>query len=294
MMILPKFDFHEPATLEEACQVMAELSGRARLLAGGTDLLVNMKKKLLAPENLVSIARIEQMNGISSSGEEISLGGGMTAADLAESAELKKAMGALYRAAGGIGSPLIRNRATLGGNLVTARPAADLPPALMVYDADLVLKSSSGERTMAVAEFFKGPGETVIAQDEILTGVVAQSSPPLSGAGYVKLGVRQAMEIALVNIAVFMTLDKPEGVIKTARVAMGSVAPVPIRAPSAERVLIGEKPSETLFEKAGEAAAGDSKPITDFRASAEYKRQMIKVLTKRALNQALEEAKTNS
>jgi carbon-monoxide dehydrogenase medium subunit len=141
-------------------------------------------------------------------------------------------------------------------------------------------------------EFFQGPGETVIEADEILTEITVDAPPPHSGSGYVKLGIRKTLEISLVNVATFISLDKPDGTIQSARVVLGSVAPIPIRAPSAEEVLVGTKPDEALFVKAGEAAAKDSKPIDDFRGSAEYRREMVKVLTRRALTTALSEAKS--
>jgi carbon-monoxide dehydrogenase medium subunit len=208
---------------------------------------------------------------------------------VAESGTIRKTFGALAEGAGNLGSPLIRNLATIGGNLVTARPAADFPPPLMAYGAEVVLKSSKGERSVPLDSFFLSPGETVIEPEEIMTAVYLETPSAGSGAGYFKLGVRQTLEISLLNVAAYIALEN-DGVIGTARIFLGSVAPTPIRAPSAEKILSGEKPSEKLFKKAGEAAAKDSKPIDDFRASAAYKRDMVEVLTGRALNKAYEEA----
>lgn len=292
-MLLPKFEYHEPSTLAESLQIMADLKAKARPLAGGTDLLVNMKKGLIAPENVVSLGRIDDLSKIDCSNGGMTIGACLTAADLAESEEVGKRCSALVKGASSLGSPLIRNRATIAGNVVTARPAADLPPCLMAYGADVVLRKSSGERTVSLDDFFQGPGETIIEADEILTEIVVQNQPPHSGGGYVKLGIRKTLEISLVNIAAFITLDKPDGTIQTARVVLGSVAPTPIRAPSAETVLVGGKPDEALLVKAGEAAAQDSKPIDDFRGSAEYRRDMVTVLTRRALNMALAEAQSS-
>jgi aerobic carbon-monoxide dehydrogenase medium subunit len=288
-MLLPKFDFHEPATMEEACQIMAELGKKAKPLAGGTDLIVNMKKGVVSPENLVSLGRIGDLKEMGSSNGFFRIGACLTAAELAESDEISKVFGALGRGAGSLGSPLIRNLATVGGNLVSARPAADMPPPLMAYGARAVLRNSKGEREVPLTEFFKGPGETAMEKDELLAEIRLERPPDGSGAGYFKLGVREALEISLVNAAAFLTLN-PDGSIKTARVVLGSVAPTPLRAPSAEDVLAGEKPSQELFAKAGEAAARDSKPIDDFRASAEYKRAMVEVMSRRALSMALAEA----
>jgi carbon-monoxide dehydrogenase medium subunit len=291
MLLLPKFQYHEPSSLEEACQIMAELKEKARPLAGGTDLIANMKKGIISPENVVSLGRIGDLTEKSLSNGQLRVGACMTAAEVAQLKEVQDNFNALRMGAESLGSPLIRNLATIGGNLVTARPAADLPPPLMAYGAQVVLKRSSGERTVALDELFQGPGETVIGPDEVLTEIVIKEPPLHSGASYVKLGVRKALEISLVNVAAFISLDGPNGPITTARVVLGAVAPVPMRAPSAEQVLVGEKPGESLFAKAAEAAAMDSRPIDDFRGSAEYRRDMVEVLTRRTLNMAHTQAK---
>ncbi len=285
-MLLPKFEFHEPSKLAEACEIMGDLKNEGHPLAGGTDLLVNMKKKLVAPAHLVSLARIEELKGLEASNGVLKIGACVTAAELTESELIRGSFGALAAGAASLGSPLIRNMATIGGNLVTARPAADLPPALMAYGAEVVLRRSSGDRSVPVEDFFKGPGETLLGPDEILTQVLLRKPQPASGAAYIKLGLRKTLEIPLVSVAVYIGLDSQDGSIKTARVVLGAVAPTPIRAPSAEKVLLGEKPSDALFESAGNEAANNSRPIDDFRGSAEYRRDMVKVLTRRALSKA--------
>jgi carbon-monoxide dehydrogenase medium subunit len=289
-MLLPDFDYHEPLNLEEACTILAELGSKAKLLAGGTDLIVNMKKKVLSPEHLVSLSRIEELRRIDCDNGAIKIGGCCTAAELADSQETRKELGALSSGAGGLGSPLIRNLATLAGNIVTARPAADLPPSLMAYSARVVLRNAAGERSVSLEDFFQGPGATVIAPDEILTHVIVDRPPPHSGAGYSKLGVRKTLEISIVNVAAHIALNGSDGTIQSVRILLGAVAPVPIRASTAEKMLAGEKPSDALFAAAGDAAAADCRPIDDFRASAEYRREMVKVLTRRMLNIAFNEA----
>ena len=155
-MLLPKFEFHEPSTVVETCQIMAGLRENAKPLAGGTDLLVKMKKESL-PENLVSLSRIDDLKRVDCSNGGMRIGACLTAADLAESEEVKKRLSALTKGALSLGSPLIRNLATIAGNLVSARPAADLPPSLMAYGAKVVLRKSSGERTVSLDNFFLGP-----------------------------------------------------------------------------------------------------------------------------------------
>jgi len=290
-MVLPKFEYHDPPALDEACQIMAELKEKARPLAGGTDLLVNMRRGTVSPEHVISLGRIEELRGIYPSNGQLRLGACLTAAEIGQSKEVNDLINPLGSGANSLGSPLIRNLATIGGNLVTARPAADLPPPLMAYGASVVLKNSSGKRAVSLDNFFRGPGQTVMEPDELLTEITVETPPPYSGGGYIKLGARKTLITSIVNVAAFLSLDDRDGTITSARVVLGAVAPVPMRAPSSEQVLLGEKPTDALFLRAGEAAAGDSKPIDDFRGSAEYRRAMVEVLTRRALNMALRKAK---
>jgi carbon-monoxide dehydrogenase medium subunit len=287
-VLLPRFDYHDPDSVEAACEVLANLGPRAKLLAGGTDLIVNMKRRTVTPEHLVSLSRINELKELDTEKEELKIGACVTAADIDRSGDINRIFPALSRGAGALGSPLIRNLATIGGNLASARPAADTAVPLLAFDARVVLKKSGGERTVPIAAFFKGPGETVMGPDEILTEIILEKPRGQAGSGHCKLGLRKALEIALVNVAVFLTLESD--IIKEARVALGSVAPTPILSPKAEGVLKGEKPSDGLFKRAAEAAAWDSRPIDDFRASAEYKRAMVEALTRRALAAAHEEA----
>jgi carbon-monoxide dehydrogenase medium subunit len=270
---------------------MGEIGQTAALLAGGTDLLVNMKMGKALPKHVVSLSRIEELRSVTRDQGSLTLGACVTTGELKEQEEIKAEFNGLCESAGSLGSALIRNLATVGGNIVTARPAADLPPSLMAYGASVLLKNEKGERIIPLEEFFKGPGQTIIEPEEILCAVILKEPPPYSGGGYVKLGVRKALEISLVNVAAFVALDGPSGPIQEAKIVLGSVAPIPIRSPSAEAVLMGERPDDALFEKAGNAASKDAKPIDDFRGSAEYRREMVKVLTKRALRMAYEEAK---
>jgi CO/xanthine dehydrogenase FAD-binding subunit len=291
-MILPTFEYHEPSEIQEACTILAELKGSASLIAGGTDLIVNMKKGQISPGDLVSLNRIDGLreksldpyNGCAR------IGACITAAELARFKEIRDRFSALAAGAEALGTPLIRNMATIGGNLVTARPAADLAPPLMAYAASVALSSLTGERVVSLDNFFLGPGQTVIREDEILTEILLDYPPPHSGCAYLKMGIRKTLEIGLVNVAAFLCLDESNRAIQKARIVMGAVAPVPMRATSAEQLLLNQIPENNLFAKAGETAAQESKPIDDFRGSAEYRREMVKVLTKRALSGAFQEA----
>lgn len=288
-MLLPKFEFHEPASVEEACQMMAEFKEKAKPLAGGTDLMVNMKKKIVSPEQIVSLGRIGALRDMSRQNGTLRIGACFTVADLAASETVATLVGAIGAGARALGSPLVRNLATVGGNIGSARPAADLPPSLMAYGAKLVLESSRGSRQLDLGEFFKGPGMTALAPDEVITAIDIDIPGPGAGAGYINIGVRKAQDCNIVNVASFLELEA-DGTVKTARIVMGSVGPIPLRAPTAEKVLAGHKPDPDLFARAAAAAEQDSSPILDFRGSAEYRRAMVGVLTRRTLDIALKEA----
>ena len=294
-MLLPRFAYHAPTTIDEAFSLLAHYGAKAKVLAGGTDLLVNMKKKLLSPEQIISLNRIEGLNEVSyQNGTSLFIGPLSTAANLSNSKLIQERIPVLAQGAGRLGSPLIRNRATLGGNLITARPASDLAPPLLVLSAEVVLKGPQGERTIPLEKFFLGPGQTAIQVDEILTQILI---PKTQGAGtYIKLGTRKALEIALVNAASFLELA-PDGSIKQARVALGAVAPIPLLAPSAAKILVGAKPkneNDPVFQEAAQAAAQDSKPITDHRGSADYRQDMVKILTLRTLKDAYRQLMKNT
>jgi carbon-monoxide dehydrogenase medium subunit len=290
-MILPKFEFHEPTSVNEAWELVAQHRGEARFMAGGTDLLVNMKKKVLRPAHLVSLARVPELSQLERTNGELWIGAGVTVSTIGVSETTANTVSALCQGARALGTPLIRNRATIGGNIGSARPAADLPPPLLVYDAELVLIGSSGKRRMPVADFFKGPGLTAASEEELIVAIVIEVPRAHAGAGYLNLGVRKAQDCNIVNVASFLELDEKDESIRTARIALGSVGPTPLRAPRAEKELVGQKPNNGLFDRAAEAAKRECTPILDFRGSAEYRRDMVGVLTRRTLDMALTEAR---
>jgi len=289
-MLLPKFDYHAPATAAEACDILAEYGDSARLIAGGTDLMVNMKKGVVCPARVVSITDIPDLREMTGENGHVRIGAGVTVTDLAESDLIAEKLSALRAGARALGTPLVRNRATIGGNVGSARPAADLPPSLMVYGAEVLVTNKKGERTESIDGFFKGPGMTIMAADDLITGFRVPVPPPSAGAGYINIGVRKAQDCNLVNACSYLELAD-DGAIKTAKVVLGCVGPTHLHAQSAEKALVGEKPDDALFARAGEAAMGDCTPILDFRGSAEYRRAMVGVLTRRTLAKALKEAR---
>ncbi|HNT69996.1 MAG TPA: xanthine dehydrogenase family protein subunit M, partial [Syntrophorhabdaceae bacterium] len=287
MLLLPKFDYHEPENMRSALELMSSLKSNAKIIAGGTDILVNMKKGVISPKYLVSLGKMKELFVLEQRKKGIAIGSHVIISELAESGLLWKNFSVIAKAASVLGSPLIRNRATIGGNIVTARPAADLPPALMAVGAKVELKGKKGRREVSLDEFFLGPGKTVIRADEILTKIIINELPPFTGGDYMKLGHRKALEIAIVAVAARVTLDKPQGIIKNVRIILSAVAPQAIHAVSAEKVLINEKPTEKLIERAATLAMQDCSPITDIRGGAEYRKEIVKVLTKRTLLNAV-------
>jgi CO/xanthine dehydrogenase FAD-binding subunit len=288
-MLLPRFQYEAPVTVAEACSQLKEYGDKAKVLAGGTDLLVNMKKKLLAPERIISLNRIEGLKEMEAvDGGDLAVGSLCTAAELADSSLIRERIMVLAEGAGRLGSPLIRNRATIGGNLVTARPASDLAPPLLVLDARLVLTGPEGERKLAVSDFFLGPGQTRIRGDEVLTRLIIPKAAHPGAGAYIKLGTRKAMEISIVNVASYLEMAG-DGSLTQVRIALGAVAPVPFLAASASQKILGARPKgpeDPLFREAAREAAREAKPISDHRGSAEYRRAMVEVLTYRTLRAA--------
>ncbi len=290
-MLLPRFDFHDPASVGEALDLKKTYGENARILAGGTDLLVLLKKKLLTTDHVISVSRIEALYRISEEDGAIAIGACATMAQLAQSELVREKLPALRAGAQSLGNHLIRNKATVGGNVCNASPAGDSLPALLVYKALVVLESGEEKREVPIEEFFTGPGKTGIRDDEILTCFKIPIPGPDSGAAYLQLGKRKSSEINVVNVASFLRIDPAAQTVLDARIALGSVAPTPIRAPQAEGVLKGADISEQLLYDAAEAARSqDCAPIDDFRGTAAYRRAMIGVLTRRTLDGALQQA----
>lgn len=290
-MILPRFGFYEPGTLTECLSLLNQYSPDASLLAGGTDLLVNMKKGLVKPGVLVSLARIGELQEISSNGESggLRLGSMVTMDGIASHQEIQKNFGILAEAAQQLGSPLIRSRATIGGNLVTARPAADSHGPLICLEARIRLEGLSATREIAAEDFFVGPGETMKKPDEVVTRIIIHKPPRGSGSAYLKYGIRKTLEIGVVNVGVLLNMAADK-TITSARVALGAVAPKTVRSQKAEKCLIGNPPDEKTIKRAAQAAASDCRPISDIRGSAEYRRILVEVLTRRAIQTAARRA----
>jgi carbon-monoxide dehydrogenase medium subunit len=243
-----------------------------------------MRSRVIEPKLLVDL-RLLNLDGIEKTADGIRIGASATHTDILESDLLAEHCPALCEAAADIAGPPIRNRGTVGGNLVNASPAADLAPPLLVYDAVVILAKAGSKREIPLVDFFTGPGQTVLAADELLTEIRIPAVPPNTTSKFIKLGKRKAMAVAVVSAAARLTIDQA-GKISQARIALGSVAPTPIRARKAEASLEGQSPSSDLFTEAGQIAGSESSPISDIRASGSYRKKMVAVLTRRALEAA--------
>ncbi len=292
---LPKFEYHAPTSLGEALDHLSRHGDKAKVLAGGTDLLVSMKKRQILPEHLINLKGIQALKNIDYDEKRgLEIGGLATLAELERSTIIREKFGTLWDAVSVIAAPQIRSLATIGGNLCSAVPSADTVPPLVALGASVTLAGKNGERTVLVEDFFKGPEASVLNPDEILSHVSIPNPPDNSRGAYLKLMRRNAMDLALVGVAVSLRLGGGKRVCKEARIALGAVAPTPIRALRTEEVLLNKEIDEHLAMEAGKVAAEEARPISDIRASKEYRTEMVKVLTKRAVMEALKRVKENS
>jgi len=277
---MKRFEYLEPRTLDEAVALLARHGPKLNVMAGGTDLLVEIKEQIRAPAYVMSVRRLPGLETISFDEKEgLRIGALVTTRDLEIHPVLQRHYPSLVQALRELGSIQVRNRATLAGNICRASPSADTLPPLIADGASLTIFGAS-KKTMLLEEFFTGPGKTRLAPGEIVTGIVVPPPPPHTGKHYIKHGRRKAMELATVGVAVSLTMDK--GVCRDIRICLGAVAPTPIRAKNAEKIFLKNRNSE----EAAEAAMLESSPISNVRGSAGYRKDMVRVLTRRALEEA--------
>ncbi|MCX6143697.1 MAG: xanthine dehydrogenase family protein subunit M [Ignavibacteriales bacterium] len=277
------FEYHSPRSLPEACALLAEIGADARILAGGTDVLVEMRKPgSSSSKAVVDITRISSLKGIEESGDEIVIRPLTTHAEILRSKIVEQYAPLLKSAVAGIGSPQIRNRGTVGGNIMNAAACADTVPPLIALNAKIKLLSSRGDRTVELSEFFLKPYATVAQRDEILVEIRFPKLPSSARSSFIKLGRRNALSIARLSVAAIMVKTEA-GVVNDARIVTGAAFPKWQRVPEAEHVLLGQKPSRTLFDEAGNKVSEALISFTGRRWSTEYKEPVIAVLVRRAL-----------
>ena len=284
----PKFDYVRPRKIEEVLDALQNnRNGIHRVYAGGTDVIPKMKRRVIkAPEVLIDLKGLSDLDYIQFEDfDGLKIGALATVSSVADSNIVKGHFPLLAQAASSIASRQVRNRATIAGNICNAVPSADSVPALLCLESKLICSSLKGSRTVRIGEFFTGPNKTVLKPDEILKEIQVPNMPERSKGVYLKLSTRSRMDLALVGVAAILSFES--GFITDARIGLGAVAPTPMRAKKAEESLVGNRVSDETIEKAARLAAEESKPISDHRASAEYRKMMVAVLVKRALRQAL-------
>ena len=277
-----KFDYLEPRTIEEAASLLVQHQDKVKVIAGGTDLINQIRLKSIKPQYVMDISYIPGLEYIQYDAEgRLSIGALATIRSLEMSAEIQERHPVVSQAAGLLGSMAIRNVGTIGGNLCNASPCAETAPSLIGLGARVKLMGSHAGRTVALEEFFTGPGETVMQTGELMVEIQV---PPMSShtkGVYLKHTTRGIANPAIVGVAVIAAMDGKKCI--EAKLVLGAVAPTPIRAKKTEEILRGAEMDDALIEKAAQAASEESSPISDVRASAEFRKDMVKVFTGYAL-----------
>lgn len=285
------FEFVAARDSRHAVALLAEHAPSAKVIAGGTDLLADLKFSSHTPGVVVDISRAEDLRGIAMTDEGLSIGALVTHTEIMRSPIIREMFPALVDAAHTIGAVQTRNLGTLGGNLVTAVPSVDSGPTLVALDARATVLGPAGRRQMEMADFFVGPRKTALKPDELLIEILIPKENLGKPTHFLKFGLRKGQALALVNVAASFWVDWDKHTFVAPRIALGAVAPKVIHALTAEAYLEGRAISPEVMAEAGRVTVGDAKPISDFRASAEYRRDLIAVLTKRALEGAYELAR---
>ena len=286
-MIPGSFDYHSPTTLEEAVALLGEHGENAKILAGGQSLIPAMRFRLAMPETLIDINRLTGLDAVSQNNGFLVIGGLTRESALEESALVQESYPLLADTARVIADPLVRNMATVGGNLAHADPANDHPATMLAYNAEIVVHGPKGTRTIPIDEFFVGLFETALEPNEILTEIHIPAPGMDSGGAYVKVE-RKVGDYAISAVAVQLTMDGDT--VASARIGLTNVSPVPMRATDAEQALTGQTVTDEVLESAGKAAAAQCDPSADLRGSVDYKRDLTRVLVKRAIRKAVERA----
>lgn len=287
-MIPGSFDYHAPTTVEEAVALLDRLGDDAKVLAGGQSLIPAMRFRLAAPEHLIDINRLPGLAYIREQDGHLAIGGLTRESALDDDAVVQQRYPLLADTARVIADPLVRNLATVGGNIAHADPANDHPATLLAYGATVIAQGPNGTRTIAIDDFFTGLFENALADNELLTEIRVPAPAAGDGGAYIKFE-RKVGDYAISAAAVQLSLD--DGIVHRIRIGLTNVSPVPMRATAAETALAGQAPTDQTIEAAGAAAAEECDPSPDLRGSVDYKRDVTRVLVKRAIHKALERAR---
>ncbi|MSP21993.1 MAG: xanthine dehydrogenase family protein subunit M [Dehalococcoidia bacterium] len=284
-----RFDYYRPSSVAEASSILRERGPGGLLLAGGTDVLVQVKEAGRPVDYVVSLSAIDGLSGISEEAGGLRIGARARMVEIAAHQAVQSGYAALADGAALVGSIQTRHVATIGGNICNAAPSADTSPPLAVFDATAHIDGPSGSRSVGLGSFWTGPGRTVLETGEVVTHFTLPATAEHSGSHYQRHTPRKVMDIAAVGTAVYLELDA-SGVCTTARIALGAVAPTVVRAPKAEAALVGQRVNETSAAAVGAVAATEATPISDQRASAEFRTYLIEVMTKQSILRAAERA----
>ena len=284
-----RFELVLPESVDECVKALAQGGPESKVLAGGTDLLPQMKNGVLKPARVIDLSGIARLRAIESgNGQGLRVGSAVTARTLELDRAVRERYLSLAESGALVGSVQVRNLATLGGNICNAAPSADMAPPLLALDAEAVITGPKGERRVPIAAFFTGVRRTVLAPDEILVELVVPSPGAHSGGNYLRHTPRRELDIAVVGVASQLTLAS--GRCTKARIALAAVAPVPVRATAAEQALEGQAVTPDLIKRAADLAVDAARPISDQRGSADFRRHLVRVLTRRTLTTALARA----
>jgi carbon-monoxide dehydrogenase medium subunit len=285
---LRRFTYHEPKSIADAVHLLSAYGEKARLIAGGTDLVVEMKQGKKEPDHVISLRSVPGVNEINFSGGYLRLGAMVTHRAIERSPLIRERFTLLADAVDNLGSVQVRNVATVGGNICNGAPSADTAGPLLALDAVLLVEGPEGERNISLNEFFRGPGKTALAANEVLKQIIIPELPPEACSRYLKHTRRKAMDLPLLGVAVTLIPEAGGEICREARIALTLAAPTPIRAIRAEKHVAGKPFYRAVWEEAGVLALEDSSPRTSFRTTAAYRKKMICALLPRAAAEALE------
>ncbi len=286
---MQNFNFIRPNNLDEACDLLVRYKDKAKIIAGGTDLIIALREEKLANclEIIIDISNLEELNHIKEEGKYIRIGSGVRHVEIAKNKLIKKYAPVLSMAASVVGSPQIRNRGTIVGNIITASPAADTIPALIVLDTKLVIRKGKEKRKMFLKDIFEGPNKVNLKSDEIVGEIFFEKLPLNAKSNFIKLARRNAVDKSRMNIAIVAQQNKKKE-ITDIRISVGSLTPIPQRFKDAEDLLLGEIPTQDLIQNAGKKIAEEMINKSGYRWSTEYKEPVVKSLIGRVLNRVLE------
>ncbi len=289
-MYVPEFNYHKPKTLEEACEILSQNKNSA-LLAGGTDILVELKKGLRHNDDIISIKKLNELKILNVENDKIVIGAAVTHNEIKYSELINKKLPALSGAASTIGTEQVRNTGTIGGNICTGASCCDMAPVLLAYGASVEIMSLSEKKNIPIKEFFLNHHKTSLEKGEILTKIIVPVPGKNIGVTFLKFGLRDAAAISVASVGVMLNFENEKCI--DSKIAIGAVSPAPKLSNSGRVILLGLNKKEInnvkVLQKIGEAAVNDALPIDDIRGSADYRRNVVNIITQRAVSDAVEQ-----